>query len=74
LLSTSGGGIEKWARPQSIWGDSEIEGRTVDRELQSDGYSARSVDDKVTTDIIRRYIEYQMHEETSFSICMFTKP
>ena len=34
-------------------------------EFWSDEYFVRSVGDKVTSDIIRRYIEYQAHEETS---------
>ena len=34
-------------------------------ELWSDGYFVRSVGDKVTADIIRRYIEYQAHEDDS---------
>jgi putative transposase len=32
-------------------------------ELWNDGYFVRSVGDKVTSDIIRRYIEYQHKEE-----------
>jgi putative transposase len=34
-------------------------------ELWNDGYFIRSVGDKVTTDIIRKYIEYQAHENDS---------
>jgi putative transposase len=40
-------------------------------EFWSDGYFARSVGDKVTADIIRKYIEYQTHEETSLQLPMF---
>ena len=34
-------------------------------EFWNDGYFVRSVGDKVTADIIRKYIEYQIHEENS---------
>ena len=40
-------------------------------EFWSDGYFVRSVGDKVTADIIRRYIEYQTHEENSVQLHMF---
>ena len=40
-------------------------------ELWSDGYFVRSVGDQVTTDIIRKYIEYQTHEEHSLQLPMF---
>ena len=40
-------------------------------ELWNDGYFVRSVGDKVTADIIRRYIEYQTHEEDSIQLNMF---
>ena len=43
-------------------------------ELWSDGYFVRSVGDKVTADIIRKYIEYQTHEEDSLQLRMFDKP
>ena len=43
-------------------------------ELWSDGYFVRSVGDKVTADIIRRYIEYQIHEEDFLQLRMFKKP
>ncbi|MFC1903136.1 IS200/IS605 family transposase [Chloroflexota bacterium] len=43
-------------------------------EFWSDGYFARSVGDKVTADIIRKYIEYQTHEENSLQLPMFEKP
>ncbi len=42
-------------------------------EFWSDGYFARSVGDKVTADIIRKYIEYQVHEEDSLQLRMFEK-
>jgi putative transposase len=41
------------------------------RELWSEGYFARSVGDEVTSDIIRKYIEYQKHEENSNQLRMF---
>ena len=34
-------------------------------ELWNDGYFVRSVGDKVTADVIRKYIEYQSHEDSS---------
>jgi len=34
-------------------------------ELWSDGYFVRSVGDQVTTEVIRRYIEYHVQEQTS---------
>ena len=42
-------------------------------ELWSDGYFVRSVGDKVIADIIRKYIEYQTHEENSSQLKMFEK-
>ena len=39
-------------------------------EFWSDGYFVRSVGDKVTADIIRKYIEYQTHEENAFQLRM----
>jgi len=39
-------------------------------EFWSDGYFVRSVGDKVTADIIRKYIEYQTHEKNSSQLCM----
>ena len=42
-------------------------------EIWSDGYFVRSVGDKVTADIIRKYIEYQTHEEDSLQLYMFEK-
>ena len=41
-------------------------------ELWNDGYFARSVGDKVTADIIRKYIEYQAHEDDSNQLNMFS--
>ena len=40
-------------------------------ELWNDGYFVRSVGDKVTSDIIRKYIEYQAHEDDSIQLNMF---
>ena len=42
-------------------------------ELWSDGYFIRSVGEKVTADIIRKYIEYQSHND-SLQLRMFEKP
>ena len=41
------------------------------RELWSDGYFVRSVGDRVTSEVIRRYIEYQTHEHVSPQLPMF---
>jgi putative transposase len=41
---------------KSLWGG----------ELWNDGYFVRSVGDKVTADVIRRYIQYQHNEQTGF--------
>ena len=43
-------------------------------ELWNDGYFARSVGDKVTADIIRKYIEYQTHEDNPAQLKMFNRP
>ena len=43
-------------------------------EFWSDGYFVKSVGDKVTAEIIRRYIEYQTHEKNSSQLPMFEKP
>ena len=40
-------------------------------EFWSDGHFVRSVGDKVTADIIRKYIEYQTHEDNSLQLHMF---
>ena len=40
-------------------------------ELWNDGYFVRSVGDEVTADIIRKYIEYQNHEDDSNQLTMF---
>ena len=40
-------------------------------EFWSDGYFVRSVGDHVTADIIRKYIEYQTHENNSIQLPMF---
>ena len=42
-------------------------------ELWNDGYFVRSVGDEVTADIVRRYIEYQTHENDSNQLKMFEK-
>ena len=36
------------------------------REFWSDGYFVRSFGDKVTSEVIRRYIRYQQQEQLSF--------
>ena len=43
-------------------------------EFWGDGYFVRSVGDKVTADIIRKYIEYQTHEIDSLQLRMFENP
>ena len=43
------------------------------REFWSDGYFVRSVGDAVTSDIIRKYIEYQTHEPDVLQLSMFEK-
>ena len=40
-------------------------------ELWNDGYFVRSVGDKVTADMIRKYIEYQTHDDDSIQLNMF---
>ena len=42
--------------------------------IWSAGYFVRSVGDKVTADVIRKYIEYQKHERNSNQLRMFEKP
>ena len=42
-------------------------------ELWEDGYFVRSVGDMVTSDIIRKYIEYQRHENDSNQLRMFER-
>jgi putative transposase len=41
-------------------------------ELWNDGYFARSVGDKVTAEITRKYIEYQAHEDDPNQLLMFS--
>jgi putative transposase len=41
-------------------------------ELWNGGYFVRSVGDKVTADVIRKYIEYQAHEDDSNQLNMFS--
>jgi hypothetical protein len=36
-----------------------------------DGYFVRSVGDEVTADVIRKYIQYQTHEDNSSQLNMF---
>jgi len=38
----------------------------VKKELWGDGHFVRSVGDKVTSEVIRRYIKYQQQEQLSF--------
>ncbi len=40
-------------------------------EIWNDGYFVRSVGDEVTAAIIRKYIEYQAHEDNSKQLTMF---
>ena len=42
-------------------------------ELWSDGYFVRSVGDTVTAEVIRKYIEYQTHDD-SLQLRMFEQP
>ena len=42
-------------------------------ELWNDGYFVRSVGDKVTADVIRHYIEYQIHEDDPIQLKMFNR-
>ncbi len=42
--------------------------------IWNDGYFIRSVGDEVTADIIRKYIEYQKHEDESLQLRMFEHP
>jgi len=39
--------------------------------IWEDGYFVRSVGDKVTAEVIRKYIQYQKQERTSFQLPMF---
>ena len=41
--------------------------------IWGDGYFVRSVGDNVTADVIRKYIEYQKHEDTPTQLAMFEK-
>jgi putative transposase len=43
------------------------------KELWNDGYFVRSVGDEVTSDIIRKYIEYQKHEDNSDQLRLFER-
>ena len=42
-------------------------------KIWGDGYFVRSVGDKVTADVIRKYIQYQKHEDTPTQLVMFEK-
>ena len=44
----------------------EVEKQLWGGELWSDGYFVRSVGDKVTSEVIRRYIKYQHQEQLAF--------
>jgi putative transposase len=44
----------------------ELKRQLWGREFWSDGYFVRSVGDKVTSEVIRRYIKYQHQEQLSF--------
>ena len=45
---------------------SEVKKQLWGGEFWSDGYFVRSVGDKVTSEVIRRYIKYQQQEQLSF--------
>ena len=49
----------------------ELKNKFWSGELWSDGYFVRSVGDRVTADLIRRYIEYQVQEQTSSQLALF---
>ena len=53
---------------------SKIRKRLWAGKLWNDGYSVRSVGDKVTADIIRKYIKYQSHEDHPSQLTMFDNP
>ena len=42
--------------------------------IWGDGYFVRSVGDKVTADVIRKYIQYQKQEDTPSQLMMFERP
>jgi putative transposase len=41
--------------------------------MWGNGYFVRSVGDKVTAHVIRKYIQYQKHEDTPSQLAMFEK-
>jgi putative transposase len=43
----------------------EVKKELLGEEFWEDGYFARTVGDKVTTEVIRRYIQYHREQETS---------
>jgi len=42
-------------------------------KIWNEGYFVRSVGDKVTDEVIRKYIKYQKHEDTDSQLKMFEK-
>ena len=42
-------------------------------KIWNDGYFVRSVGDKVTSEVIRKYIEYQRNEDETSQLRMFEK-
>ena len=44
----------------------EVKKQLLGGEFWGDGYFVRSVGDKVTSEIIRRYIKYQQQQQLSF--------
>ena len=43
-------------------------------EIWNDGYFIRSVGDKATADMMKKYIEYQKHDNDSIQLKMFEHP
>ena len=48
--------------------------QTWSGKIWSDGYFARSVGDSITSEIIRKYIEYQRQEASEHQIRLFERP
>lgn len=42
-------------------------------KIWSEGYFVRSVGDKVTDEVIRKYIKYQKHEDKDSQLKMFDR-
>ena len=62
--------ILKGVSSQIMFNDSpELRRNLWGAELCSDGYFVRTVGDKATTEVIRRYIQYHKHE-INISICL----